>query len=216
MTDSTPIRVVVVDDHDVVRGGINFFLSTVPDIDLVGEAGSGEQAIALCEQLRPDVVLMDMRMPGMGGIAATEVICRHHPQTRVVALTSFAENQLVQEALQAGATSYLLKDVPARELAEAIRGAYAGRTTLASAAAQALIQQVVKNKELQVETDLTERELTVLRLMVDGLSNKEIAKELNLSPNTIRSHVSSILSKLGVTNRTEAVRLALQRHLISP
>lgn len=214
MSDAAPIRVIVIDDHAVVRGGINFFLSTVDDIELVGEASSGEAALALCDELQPDVVLMDMIMPGLGGIAATQAICKRYPRIRVIALTSFAGNDLVQSVLQAGATSYLLKDVPPHELAAAIRDSYAGRATLASEAAEALIQQVFNNKEPQVDTDLTERERAVLTLMIDGLSNKQIANQMHLSPNTIRSHVSSILAKLDATNRTEAVRLAIQQNLI--
>jgi len=214
MSTAAPIRVIVVDDHAVVRGGINFFLSTVDDIELVGEANSGEAAIALCDELQPDIVLMDMMMPGLGGIAATKAICKRHPHIRVIALTSFAENDLVQSVLQAGATSYLMKDVPPHELAAAIRDAYAGRATLASEAAEALIRQVIQDKEPQVDTDLTEREIEVLTLMIEGLSNKQIASQINLSPNTIRTHVSSILAKLNAVNRTEAVRLAIQHNLI--
>lgn len=214
MSDAAPIRVIVVDDHAVVRGGINFFLSTIDDIELVGEANSGETAIALCDQLQTDVVLMDIVMPGQGGVAATRTICERHPHVRVIALTSFADNDLVQSVLQAGATSYLMKDVPPHELAAAIRDSYAGRATLASEAAEALIRQVVQNKKAQVNTDLTEREMAVLMLMVEGLSNKQIAQQMNLSPNTIRTHVSSILAKLEATNRTEAVRLAIQHNLL--
>ncbi|MCB9100709.1 MAG: response regulator transcription factor [Anaerolineales bacterium] len=213
MSDAAPIRIIIVDDHAVVRAGINFFLSTINDIELVGEANSGETAITLCDQLQPDIVLMDMIMPGQGGIVATRTICERHPHIHVIALTSFADNDLVQSVLQAGATSYLMKDVPPHELAAAIRDSYAGRATLASEAAEALIRQVVQNKKPQANTDLTEREMAVLTLMVEGLSNKQIAQQINLSPNTIRTHVSSILAKLEATNRTEAVRLAIQYNL---
>ncbi|MCB0167711.1 MAG: response regulator transcription factor [Anaerolineae bacterium] len=214
MSDAAPIRVLVVDDHAVVRGGIKFFLSTIDDIELVGEANSGETATARCDELQPDVVLMDMIMPGQGGIAATRTICERHPHIRVIALTSYADNDLVHNVLQAGATSYLMKDVPPHELAAAIRASYAGRATLASEAAEALIQQVVLNKKTQINTNLTDREIAVLNFMGGGLSNKQIAQQMNLSPNTIRSHVSSILTKLEATNRTEAVRLAIQHNLL--
>lgn len=214
MTESKLIRVVVVDDHTVVRGGINFFLSTVDDIDLVGEADSGESALTLCDELEPDVVLMDLLMPGLGGVAATRAIRECHPQTRVVALTSYVEDDLIQQVLQAGAAGYLLKDVPPPDLAAAIRDAFAGRTILAAEATDALVRQMTGNHTPDVNTDLTKRELAVLRLMADGSTNKQIAARLSLSANTIRTHVSSILSKLNAANRTEAVRLAIKHQLI--
>jgi NarL family two-component system response regulator LiaR len=213
MTDKDRIRVMVVDDHAVVRGGIEFSLLALDDIDLVGTAETGSAALRLCEQLQPDVVLMDMMMPEMNGVAATRAILERCPQARVIALTSFQEGSLVQEALQAGAISYLLKDVSMEELAQAIRSAYAGRATLAPEAAQALAEAATHPKHPGY--DLTDREREVLDLIVDGKSNAEIADTLAVSLSTARFHVSTILSKLGATNRAEAAALAVKHHLVS-
>jgi NarL family two-component system response regulator LiaR len=182
-------------------------------LELVGEAGGGEEAVRLCEQLRPDVVLMDLVMPGMDGAVATRAIRERCPQIQVIALTSFKEKELVQGALEAGAIGYLLKNVAANELAGAIRAAHAGRPTLAPEAAQALIQAA--REPPSPGYDLTPREREVLALMVEGLSNPEIAERLVLSASTVKFHVSNILSKLGVTSRTEAVALAVQHHLVT-
>jgi NarL family two-component system response regulator LiaR len=213
MIDPKRIRVIIVDDHAVVRGGLRLFLLAFEDLELVGEAGNGEQALALCEKLEPDVVLMDLVMPEMDGVQATEVIRERYPQIQVIALTSFEEEELVQAALESGAISYLLKNVSAGELAAAIRAAHAGRATLAPEAAEALIRSTRPDR---VGRDLTDREREVLAVMVEGLSNAEIAKRLVISRSTVKFHVSSILSKLEVGSRAEAVSLALQRHLIDP
>jgi len=215
MTTPSPARihVLIVDDHTMVRRGLATFLKVFDDMELVGEAASGQAAIQLCAQLQPDVVLMDMVMPDMDGAAATRLIRKQSPSIQVLALTSFKEEILVQSALHAGAIGYLLKDITADELAQAIRAAHAGRSTLSPEAAQALV-----NATSQPPTpglNLTERELEVLSLMVDGLNNTQIAARLTVSPSTVKSHVSNILTKLGVASRTEAVSLALRNRLVA-
>ena len=212
ISSSQPIRVMLVDDHTMVRRGLAAFLKVFDDLQLAGEAESGEAAIQLCADLLPDVILMDMVMPDMDGAAATRAIRQHFPQVQVIALTSFKEGDLVKNALEAGAIGYLLKDVSADELVRAIRAAHAGRATLSPEAAQALVETA--NQQPARGLDLTERELEVLALMVEGLNNTQIAGRLTVSSSTIKSHVSNILSKLGVASRTEAVTLALRSHLI--
>jgi NarL family two-component system response regulator LiaR len=205
------IRVVVVDDHEMVRSGLATFLRVVSDLELVGEAGSGEEGVRLCEEVQPDVVLMDMVLPGMDGVVATREVRARCPHTRVVALTSFPEEDLVQRALEAGATGYLLKNVGARELVSAIRAASMDRPTLSPEAAQALIHRATR--PAAPGNDLSAREREVLGLMKLGLSNRAIAERLVISASTVDFHVSNILGKLGVATRTEAVALAVQHHL---
>jgi len=212
MTEGDRIAVMVVDDHTVVRNGIRFSLLAFDDMELVGEAENGEEALRLCHEVQPDVILMDMLMPGMDGAATTRAILERYPYIRVIALTSFREGNLVEEALQAGAISYMLKDAAVDELADAIRLACSGQSTLAPAAAQALAQEAVRSSDLGF--DLTERQLEVLALIVEGLSNAQIAERLTISLPTARFHVSTILSKLGATNRAEAAALAVKHRLI--
>jgi NarL family two-component system response regulator LiaR len=212
MEQAERIRILIVDDHSMVRTGLATFIQVTPDLELAGEARDGELAVSLCAQLQPDVVLMDLVMPRLDGVQATRRIRERWPQTQVIALTSFQEQELVQQALQAGAISYLLKDVSMGELAEAIRNAHAGRSTLAPEAAQALIQAARHAPEESY--DLTARELEVLQLLVEGLTNPQIGERLCISVTTARSHVSNILSKLGVSTRAEAVALALRKGLV--
>jgi len=212
MNDPNPIKVIIVDDHAVVRSGLSAFLMVFDDLDFVGEAASGEEAVRLCNSLNPDVVLMDLVMPGMDGATATQAIRENCPETQVIALTSFKEDDLVQRTLRAGAIGYLLKNVSANELVNAIRAAHAGRPTLAPEAAHVLIQ--ASQAPPAVGSDLTAREQEILSLMVSGLSNPEIAEQLVVSRSTVKFHVSSILSKLGVSSRTQAVTLALQNKLV--
>jgi len=214
MTNNGLIRVMIVDDHAVVRSGLATFLLTCDTMELAGEASSGEQALALCEQERPDVILMDLVMPGMDGATATRLIREKYPEIQVIVLTSFKEQELVTGALQAGAIGYLLKDVSAVELENAIQAATTGKPTLAPEAAQVLIQANRASAD-QIDYDLTERELDVLNLLVLGLNNNQIAEKLIISKSTVKFHVSSILSKLNAASRTEAVSIALQNDLIS-
>jgi NarL family two-component system response regulator LiaR len=213
MIPSQTIRVMLVDDHTMVRLGLATFLKVFDDLELVGEADSGEAAVQLCAQVLPDVVLMDLMMPEMDGATATRLIRQQYPKVQVIVLTSFKEEGLVRNALQAGAIGYLLKDVSADELARAIRAAHLGRATLSPEATQALVHAA--NQPPAPGHDLTERERVVLALMVEGLNNTQIAARLVVSPSTIKTHVSNILSKLGVASRSEAVALALRSGLVA-
>jgi NarL family two-component system response regulator LiaR len=208
----TPIRVLAVDDHELLRDGIRLSLLKEVDIELVAEARSGEDAVQKCDQLIPDVVLMDMQLPHMDGIAATRAIKEAHPDIQVLVLTSFVEKELVQGAIQAGAVGYLTKGANKTEIAGAIRAAYAGETALSPEATQALIQATKAPKS--PGKDLTKRQREVLKLMVAGMNNNEIGEELYLSSSTVSYHVSEILSKLGASNRAEAAALAVQYQLV--
>jgi NarL family two-component system response regulator LiaR len=204
---------MTVDDHEILRSGITYSLQAYKDLELVCEARSGEEALQLCAESQPDVVLMDMAMPGMDGVETTRAIRAEHPQVQVLALTSFYDKDLVQRAMQAGAVGYLVKGGSARELAEAIRVAHTGQTILSQEAAQALIQPDKAPAELG--NDLTRRELEVLALLAKGMSNAEIAQQLAISSSTASHHVRAVRSKLGAANRAEAVALALQHGLIA-
>jgi NarL family two-component system response regulator LiaR len=213
MNPSSSIRVLIVDDHPMVRRGLATFLQAFDDLELAGEAEDGEAAVQLCARLQPDVVLMDLILPHMDGAAATHLIRQQCPAVQVLALTSYKDLKLIQNALKAGAIGYLLKDVSAEELVQAIRLAHAGRSSLSPEAAQALI--LAANQPPVSGSDLTERERAVIALMVEGLSNSQIAARLVVSPSTIKTHVSNILSKLGVAGRAEAVALAVRNKLVA-
>jgi len=210
---SQPIRVMLVDDHPMVRRGLATILRVFDDLQLAGEAESGEAAIQLCAEVLPDVILMDMVLPMMDGATATRAIRQQYPHVQVIALTSFKEGDLIKNALEAGAIGYLLKDVSADELAGAIRAAHAGRATLSPDVAQVIVHAAAQPPKPGL--DLTERERDVLALMVEGLNNTQIAGKLTVSPSTVKSHVSNILTKLAVSSRTEAVTLALRHGLVT-
>ena len=213
MSESKKIRIMIVDDHDMVRSGLSVFLETCDDLELVCEASNGEEAVRLCTEHRPDVILMDLIMPGeMDGVATIRVIKQTFPDIQIIALTSFKEKELVHEALQAGAIGYLLKNISIDELSDAVRNAYYGKSTLAPEATRALIEAATQPPSLG--HDLTEREVEVLALMIEGLNNREIADRLTISRSTVKNHVSNILSKLEANSRTEAATLAVQHRLV--
>jgi NarL family two-component system response regulator LiaR len=209
---SNQIRIMIVDDHLLVRDGLNLLMSTFDDLEVVAVADDGEQAVRFCEQTQPHVILMDIVMPNVDGPAATARIRESWPDVKVLALTSYVEEDLVRRAIGAGAIGYLLKSASADELAEAIRAAHQGRSTMDLDALQLLVQSSQSPPSLG--HDLTAREREVLALLANGLPNKEIAERLTLSPATVRVYVSRILSKLGASNRTEAARLALEHRLV--
>jgi NarL family two-component system response regulator LiaR len=204
---------MIVDDHNLVRNGLNLLLSTYDELEIVALAETGEQAIELCSQLEPDVVLMDMIMPEVDGPSATKRILKTCPDIKIIALTSFMEDDLVLRAINAGSVGYLLKNVSAPKLVETIKAAHQGQATIDGRAAKILLKASQAPPALGY--DLTAREREVLALMVEGKTNKEIAEQLSLSPGTIRAYVSTILSKLGASNRTEAATLALQHNILS-
>jgi NarL family two-component system response regulator LiaR len=213
MNTSQTIRVMLVDDHNVVRSGLATFLRAYEDLQLVGEAKNGLEAVNLCREKKPDVVLMDLMMPEMDGIAATRAILEECPEIKVIAMTSFEEEELVHGVLAAGAISYLLKNVTSDELAAAIRAASLGKSTLSPEAARVLVQATRPTEQPWLE--LTEREMEVLNLVVQGQSNRRIADAMVISVATVKAHISSILSKLQVSSRAEAIAYAIKHKIVS-
>ena len=210
MIESESIRVLIADDHDMLREGLAAFLRAYDDLQLVGEAANGADAIRMCRDLEPDVVLMDLIMPGMDGVTAIQVIHERQPDIQVVVLSSFSDQELVKAALRAGAIGYLLKNVSASRLAEAIRAAHSGLPILSPEISRSFIG-LPDDAQVPIGNQLTQRETEVLSLMMAGLSNAEIAQRLTISTYTVKNHVSGILVKMGVSNRTEAVSKALRR-----
>jgi NarL family two-component system response regulator LiaR len=208
----TTIRILLVDDHAVVRSGLSKFLMVNKDLELVAEASDGAEAIQMTVLHKPDVILMDLMMPGMDGITATREIHQKYPKVKVIALTSFSEQNMVQGALQAGAIGFLQKNVTATELGTAIRSAHAGRMTLSPEAAQALAHTVTQSH--LPGNELTDRERDVLRCMVEGLNNNEIAGKLVISLGTVKFHISNIFQKLGVDSRVEAVKMGIEQKMV--
>ena len=211
MAATKPIKVMIVDDHPIVRDGLKSVLLADDDMELAGEAGNGREALARCQENLPDVILMDIVMPGMDGLEATRAVLRQYPDMKIVVLTTFPEESLVQEALEAGAAGYILKNASADTVADAIRSAYAGEPALAPEATQALIR--ARTGPPKLGYDLSSREKEVLALVVEGLSNEKIAERLVISPGTVRHHVSACISKLGASNRTHAAALAVEHGL---
>ena len=213
MVDVETIKVLIVDDHPVVRDGLKNMLLAFDDLALVGEAEDGLAALACCRQIIPDVILMDILMPGMDGIQATRTILEQYPQVKIIMLTSYPKDDLVQKSLESGAMGYILKNVSIDALAEAIRSVYNGQPALAPEAMKALIR--FKTNPQKQGSDLSKRELEVLALMVEGLSNDEIAERLVISPATSRHHVSACIQKLGASNRAQAAALAVKLGLVN-
>jgi NarL family two-component system response regulator LiaR len=213
MNDTQIIHVMLVDDHNVVRSGLATFLRAYDDLELIAEAKNGREAVKLCREKKPDVILMDLMMPEMDGIAATRAILADCPEIKIIAMTSFEDEQLVQGVLAAGAISYLIKNVTSDELAKAIRDAASGRSTLSPEAARVLVQATRPTKQPLFE--LTEREQEVLNLVVQGNSNQQIAEALFVTIATVKAHISNILSKLQVSSRAEAIAYAIKNKLVS-
>jgi NarL family two-component system response regulator LiaR len=207
-----PIRVLVVDDHQMLREGLHAFIQSFHDLELVGEAATGLEAVQKCQEIKPNIVLMDLRMPEMDGVTAIQLIHDAQPEIKIIALSGFSDESLVKEALRNGATSYLLKNISPGRLADAIRAAAAGLPTLSPEITQFFIHEAIEKDQLGF--GLTHRESEVLELMVRGLSNSRISEKLCISLYTVKNHVSSILQKLGVNSRTEAVGFALKNNLV--
>lgn len=209
--NSTPINVLIVDDHDMLREGLTSFLRAFPDLKMLGEGSNGNEAIRLCRELKPDVLVIDLIMPEIDGVSAIQIIHREMPEIHIIALSSFNDDSLIKDALRAGATGYLLKNVSANRLAEAIRATHSGLPTLSPEIAQTIFHKH-DSPAMPNGNNLSEREKEVLNLIISGLSNAEIGQQLNISTYTVKNHVSNILVKMNVSSRTEAVSLALKQN----
>lgn len=214
MTD--PIKVLLVDDHSMIRIGLRAYFATVPDIEVVGEAGSGEEGVKLAASLQPDVVLMDLIMQGMDGVEATHQVKRLCPTAQVIILTSYHEDEHIFPAIRAGALSYVLKDIDPDELAEAIRRAHGGEAILNPQVAARMVKEIRGGKldESNPFTELTDREMDVLRLIAGGMNNQDIAGELVISEKTVKTHITNILGKLHLKDRTQAAVFAWQSGIV--
>jgi NarL family two-component system response regulator LiaR len=214
MSVPAKIRIMLVDDYFIVRSGLKAFLLVQKDFELVAEASDGVEAVQLCERLQPDVILMDLLMPNMDGATATRIICEKYPNIHILILTSFKEDNLIHDALKAGAIGYLLKNISATELSNAIRMVHQGQPILSPEATRVLVQDTAQRDMMVLGSDLTERERNILGLIAKGQDNQQIAEAVFLSQSTVKFHVSNILSKLQVSSRTEAAVFALQNNLV--
>jgi len=208
------IRVLTVDDHEILRGGIRYLLMAVEDVELVGEARNGEEALEKCNTLHPDVILMDMRMPGIDGIQTTRLILSRFPDMKIIALSSFEDEETIRQVTRAGAIGYLQKGISVDELANAIRSAFSGKPTLSPQAYKVLVDATTSDTH-KPDIELTEREMQVLELLVKGASNSSISRDLVISEATVKFHIGNIIMKLNASNRTEAAALAVQKGLVS-
>lgn len=210
MNSKSNIKILVVDDHAITRNGIKTLLSVYDDMDLAGEASNGREAVKACKDLRPDIVLMDMDMPILNGIEATKSIKGYDPNIKIIALSSFSDKKYVSEAIKAGATSYILKNISPAEIVKTIRDAYIGKANLSPEVTQTVMDEI--SSPTTGKSSLTEQELRILGLIVKGYSNKDIAKEIYISDHTVKFHISNILNKLGASNRAEAAVIATKNH----
>ncbi|MGE6258584.1 response regulator [Heyndrickxia sporothermodurans] len=209
------IKVLLVDDHEMVRIGVSAFLSIQPDIEIVGEAANGQEGVELALQLKPDIILMDLVMNGMDGIQATREIIKQWPEAKIIIVTSFIDDEKVYPALEAGAASYMLKTSKASDIADAVRSTYEGQSVLEPEVTGKMMMRMKQGNKRPLHDDLTNRELEILLLMAEGMTNQEIADELFIALKTVKTHVSNILSKLEVQDRTQAVIYAFQHQLIT-
>ena len=210
--ESKNIRILIADDHSITRSGIKTFISVYDDLTLVGEAANGAEAITMCDEVSPDVILMDINMPVIDGIEATVKIREKYPNIKIIALTSYVDKKLVKDILKAGAISYIIKNISPDELVKTIRDAYLGKTTFSSEASKVVVEELTNPS--QERFNLTGKEHEVLKLLSKGSSNKDIAKELFISSHTVKFHISNILNKLGAVSRTEAVFVATKNNLV--